>query len=138
MSTEPSTTHLLATMPGVAPATAGEAAQALGRLLFNTPEYQAFLRALTEVNRDAQVQRLSARIRDHNTALQWGAGDILEHQAALKNLEAELASMPLFRGYRQAEAAVIDLFHAVDEAVGQAAGVPFAANARRSGCGCGS
>ena len=138
MSTQPSTIPISPVLPAVTQRTAAQAAQALGKLLFDTPEYQAFLEALSGVNHDADVQRISARIREHNIALQWGRGDILEHRAALTTLEAELASLPSFRAYRQVEETVSRLFHAVDETIGQAAGVPFAPNARRSGCGCGS
>jgi len=39
-----------------------QAAQALGKLIAETPEYQAFLQALKEVNHDLEVQKLSAKI----------------------------------------------------------------------------
>jgi len=137
MSTQPSTIPISPVLPAATERTAAQAARALGKLLFDTPEYQAYLQALNEVNHDADVQRLSARIRERNIALQWGKGDALEQQAALTTLEAELASLPSFRAYRQVEETVMRLFHAVDEAIGQAAGGPFAPSARRSGCGCG-
>jgi cell fate (sporulation/competence/biofilm development) regulator YlbF (YheA/YmcA/DUF963 family) len=124
-------------LPAATQRTAAQAARALGKLLFDTPEYQAYLQALNEVNHDADVQRLSTRIREHNFALRWGKSDDLEQQAALTTLEAELTSLPSLRAYRQVEETLVRLFHEVDEVIGQAAGVPFAANARRGGCGCG-
>ena len=137
MSTQPSTIPIPPVLPAATQGTSAQAAQALGKLLFDTPEHQAYLQALDQVHHDADAQRLSARIRERNIALQWGKGDALEQRAALTTLEAELASLPSFRAYREAEETVSRLFHAVDEAIGQAAGVPFAPNARRSGCGCG-
>ena len=137
MSTQPSTIPFSPDLPAATKLTAVQAARALGELLFDTPEYQACLQALHDVNHDADVQRLSTRIRKITIALKWGKGDALEQQAALTIVEAELALLPSFRAYRQVEETVMRLFHAVDEAIGQAAGVPFAPSARRSGCGCG-
>jgi cell fate (sporulation/competence/biofilm development) regulator YlbF (YheA/YmcA/DUF963 family) len=124
-------------LPAASQQTAAQAARALGGLLFNTPEYQAYRQALHQVNRDADVQRLLASIRERTLALQRGQGDTLEHRAALETLRAELGALPSFCTYRQEEENVAGLFHAVDEAIGRAAGVAFARNARRSGCGCG-
>jgi|GEM_PF-570940 len=137
MSTQPSVSNIPPILPLVQDRTAAEVAQALGKRLSDMPEYQAFLKALKEINNNAEVQQLSVKIREHNTALQWGRGDILEHQAAMETLQAELESLPSIRVYRQAEEAVPRLFHAADEVISQAAGVPFASNAKRSGCGCG-
>ena len=118
-------------------AKATQAAQLLGKLLFATPEYKSYQTALKEVNNDPNVHRLSLAIREHETALQWGKGDRLEHQAALTTLEAELEALPSVHAYHQAEKAAAQLFHAVDEVISQAAGILFAPNAKRSGCGCG-
>jgi len=137
MSTQPSVSYIPPILPAAGDQTAVQAALALGKLLSDMPEYQAFLNALREVNNNAEVQRLSVKIREHNNALQWGKGDLLEHQSATEILQAELESLPSLRVYRQAEEVITHLFHAVDEVISQAAGVPFAANAKRSGCGCG-
>jgi cell fate (sporulation/competence/biofilm development) regulator YlbF (YheA/YmcA/DUF963 family) len=137
MNTQPSVSYIPPILPDARDQTAVQAARALGKVLSDIPEYQAFLKALQEVNNNAEVQRLSVKIREHNIALQWGKGDLLEHQAATETLQAELESLPSLRAYRQAEEAITRLFHAVDEVISQAAGVPFAANAKRSGCGCG-
>ncbi len=127
-------------LPGLSTApdrAAALAAQALGKLLFDTPECQAYLKALKIVNSDTDVHRLSVNIRGHDTALQWDKGNRLEHQTALTTLEAELKELPSVYTYHQAEKAAAHLFHTVDEVIGQAAGIPFAPNAKRSGCGCG-
>jgi cell fate (sporulation/competence/biofilm development) regulator YlbF (YheA/YmcA/DUF963 family) len=112
-----------------------EAAQTLGTLLRQTPEYEAFLKALKAVNSDPVIERLGAQMRFHQDALQWGRDDG-QHAAELERLEMELEALPLVKEYRQAEAQVRQLFQAVEEIISQEAGVAFAANARRSGC-CG-
>lgn len=111
-----------------------QAARVLGDLLSRTPEYAAFLEALTAVNADPTVQKLSAQLRACQSAIQWGR-DVVQNAAEMERLEAELESLPLVQSYRQAEAAVRELFLAVDELISREAGVDFAANARRSCCG---
>jgi|DewCreStandDraft_4_1066084.scaffolds.fasta_scaffold318309_1 cell fate (sporulation/competence/biofilm development) regulator YlbF (YheA/YmcA/DUF963 family) len=114
---------------------AREAAQTLGTLLRQMPEYEAFLKALQAVNSDPVIERLGAQMRFHRDALQWGRDDG-QHAAELERLEMELEALPLVKEYRQAEAQVRQLFQAVEEIISQEAGVAFAANARRGGC-CG-
>lgn len=110
-------------------------AQTLGALLKETVEFQAFLRASQAIETDALVQELLKQIESHRSALQWGLGDRASHRAALRKLQAQLEALPSVQAYRQAERAVRDLFHAVDALIGEAAGVEFAVNARRSCCG---
>lgn len=112
-------------------------AQALGRLLVATPEYQAFLEALRGLDADLEVQHLAVEMRSHQIPLQWGQDPDGEHAAQLERLGVMLEDLPAVRRYREAEAAVRALFRAVDEIVSQEAGVAFASNARRSGCSCG-
>lgn len=114
-----------------------QAARALGALLKETPEYRAFLEALKAVNSDPTVQKLAAEMRSHQTALQWGRDADGQHAAELTRLELEMGDHPAVQQYRQAEQEVSALFRAVDEIVSQEAGVAFAFNAQRSGCGCG-
>ncbi|MEZ0397411.1 MAG: YlbF family regulator [Anaerolineales bacterium] len=111
-----------------------QAARALGELLRQTPEYAAFLEALTAVNADPQVRKLSEQLRACQSALQWGR-DVVQNAAEMERLEAELESLSIVQAYRQAEAAVRETFLAVDELISREAGVDFAANARRSCCG---
>ncbi len=110
---------------------------ALATLIRETAEYQAFVRAYQAAVNDAEVQRLVAQIREHNRALQWAEGDFLAHQQALEALQAEMNALPLMQTYRQAEADLVRLFTAVDREISTALGLPFARNARRSGCACG-
>jgi len=114
-----------------------QAARELGELLLHTPEYQAFLRGLNAVNNDPEVQKISAEIRSHQNTLRWSPKDAGEHETALTHLEIELEAVQAVQEYRLAEEVVCRLFAEVDAIISQAAGVPFAANARRSGCGCG-
>ena len=114
-----------------------QAAQALGRLLRQTPEYEAFLKELNVVNNHPAVQKISTQMRSHQNALRWSPKNASEHETALTRLETELETMPVIQDYRLAEEAVCRMFAEVDTIISQAAGVPFAANAKRSGCGCG-
>lgn len=112
-----------------------KAAQTLGTLLRQTPEYETFLKALKVVNSDPVIEKLGAQMRVHRDALQWGRDDG-QHAAELERLEMELEALPLVKEYRQAEEQVRQLFQAVEEIISQEAGLAFAANARRGGC-CG-
>ena len=114
-----------------------QAAHALGKLLAETSEYRTFLQALKDINHDLEVQKLSAKIREHDNALQWGRGDVLERQGEMKTLQAQMESMPLIQTYHTAEQIFVRLCREIDEVVSETAGVPFAPNARKSGCGCG-
>jgi cell fate (sporulation/competence/biofilm development) regulator YmcA (YheA/YmcA/DUF963 family) len=114
-----------------------QAARAVGELLRHTPEYEAFLKTLKAVNDNPDVQRISNQIRIHQNALRWFQGDLTEHEASLTSLETELEALPVIQDYRRAESSVSRMFAEVDSIISQAAGVPFAANAGRSGCGCG-
>lgn len=116
---------------------AWKAAQALGRLLAATAQYQAFLETLRALDVDLDVQRLGVEMRSHQIPLQWGQDADGQHAAALERLQRELEEVPVVQRYRQAEAAVRQLCVAVDAVISQEAGVAFAVNARRSGCSCG-
>ena len=113
------------------------AAQVMGKLLFETAEYKAFLSALKAVNSNVDIQRLSAKIREHNTALQWGKGDAAEHQSALEQLDNEMEALPAMLAYHANEQATLQLCREVDLIISTSAGVEFAANAKSGGCGCG-
>lgn len=99
------------------------------------PEFRALWEAARAINHDDEVQDLLQQIRAHQSALQWGRGDGAEHLRALRQLQAQLGTYPSVQAYRAAEQAVRALFQEVDEAISRAAGVDFAANARRSCCG---
>jgi cell fate (sporulation/competence/biofilm development) regulator YlbF (YheA/YmcA/DUF963 family) len=113
-----------------------DAARSVGRLLRQTPTYASFLGLLEAVNDDPNVQQLAAQMSAHRSALQMGR-DPDQHAVAVAHVEAEVEALPVVQEYRQAEAAVRRLFQVVDEVISQEAGVAFAENAQRSGCGCG-
>jgi cell fate (sporulation/competence/biofilm development) regulator YlbF (YheA/YmcA/DUF963 family) len=114
-----------------------QTAQSLGKLLAETSEYQAFLQALKDINHDLEVQKLSAKIREHDNAIQWGRGNILEHQGEMETLQMQLESLPLVQTYHNAERIFVHLCREIDQMISENAGVAFAPNARKSGCGCG-
>lgn len=115
---------------------ARQTARSVGALLRQTPTYTAFLGLLEAVNADPAVQQLAGQMRAHQSALQMGR-DPDQHAAALARVEAEIEALPVVQEYRQAEAATRRLFQVVDALISQEAGVAFAENAQRSGCGCG-
>lgn len=110
-------------------------ARALGAMLRETTEFQAFVQASQRIDADAAIQKLLGQIDRHRSALQWGLGNREDHLTALQQLKAELEALPAVQAYRQAERTARDLFCAVDAIISEAAGVEFAANARRSCCG---
>lgn len=115
---------------------AEQAARELGELLLHTPEFESFMKALNTVNIDLEVQKISAEIHSHQNALRWSPKDSGVHEATLTRLEIELEALQAVQEYRLAEEVVCRLFAEVDSIISQTAGVPFAANAKRSGCGC--
>ena len=111
------------------------AGRALGKLLLQTPEYCAFLDALKALNSDRTIQKLSAEMRPHQSALQWGDDTDGQHVAEMARLELVMENLSAVKKYRQAEREVRGLFLGVDEIISREAGVNFAANAKRSCCG---
>jgi len=83
---------------------------------------------------DAQVQQHIAAMQKLQERLmtQWSAED----EERLEDLERDLLTLAPMQVYTTAENALRELLVAVDAVISAAAGVPFAANARR-GCGCG-
>jgi cell fate (sporulation/competence/biofilm development) regulator YlbF (YheA/YmcA/DUF963 family) len=114
-----------------------QAAQLLGSVLSETPEYKAFLAASKAVNSDATVQKLSRELCAHQTALQWGRDPDGQHTAELTRLELEIEDLQAMQEYRATEKEVSVLFQAVDKIISQEAGVDFAVNAQHTGCSCG-
>jgi len=114
-----------------------QAAKILGKLLRQTPEYEAHLKALKAVNNDLTVQRFSAEMRAHRSAVQWGRDADGQHTAEVIRLELEMEDVPVMKEYRQTEKEVSLLFRAVDAIVSQEAGLAFVVNAQRTACACG-
>jgi cell fate (sporulation/competence/biofilm development) regulator YlbF (YheA/YmcA/DUF963 family) len=93
------------------------AGRALGELLIQTPEYCAFLDALKALNSDQTIQKLSAEMRPHQNALQWGDDTDGEHMAEMARLELVMENLSAVKKYRQAERGVRGLFLGVDEMI---------------------
>ncbi len=113
-----------------------KAAVRVGDSLKNNPIFQEFSNLVKRVNADDQVQELARQIRQHQAALQNGSGEAIAHSREMDRLEQQMNALPLVQEYYYVEKETHELFLAVDEVISQAAGVAFAANARRSGC-CG-
>lgn len=108
----------------------GQQAERLASLMVETVEYQDFVRLANEVNSLPEVQGILMKMQRLS-----GAYASYDQEDALQALREELEALPAVQTYRAAEKAVRDLLRAVDEAVSVAAGVEFAVNAVRSGCG---
>ncbi len=111
-------------------AAVSQQAEHLAGLVVETLEYQEFVRLANEVNGLPEVQSILMKMQRLS-----GAYASYDQEDALQALHEELEALPAVQTYRAAERAVRDLLRAVDEAVSAAAGVEFAVNAVRSGCG---
>ena len=114
-----------------------QAAQLLGNVLSETPEFKAFLADSKVVHNDVTIQKLSAEMRSHQTAWHWGRDPDGVHTAELTRLELEIEDQHAMKEYRASEKGVSALFQAVDKIISQEAGVDFAVNAQHTGCSCG-
>jgi cell fate (sporulation/competence/biofilm development) regulator YlbF (YheA/YmcA/DUF963 family) len=107
------------------------AADRLGSLLFDLPEFQTYTRLERAANLDSEVQYLRCQIRD----LQFSAYSWIEpDQPGLDELNARLEALPKIRALHQADQALRQLFMQVDGLISAAAQAPFALYAR-AGCG---
>lgn len=113
-----------------------QAAQLLGNLLGETPEFKAFLAASEAVHHDITVQRLSAEMRGHQSALHWSRDPEDQHAAELARLELEIEDLPAMKEYHVREKEISALFQAVDQIISQEAGLDFVVNAKRTDCRC--
>jgi cell fate (sporulation/competence/biofilm development) regulator YlbF (YheA/YmcA/DUF963 family) len=104
-------------------------ADRLAALLSESPEYLEFVRLSNLINYDPDVQRISREIR--NRLMIYPEPD----DAPLDMLRGELEALPAVQTFRKAEAALRDLFHAVDRVISTETGIAFAANAIKSACG---
>jgi len=107
-----------------------QAAVRLAASLEQAPEFQEFVRLARLINLDPDVKRIQLEVRGNQME-----NDGENQVKTAERLQAEFENLPAVQAYRKAEAAAKSLFHAVDEAISQAAGVPFAVNAKISGCG---
>ena len=109
-----------------------QAARALACLLADTPEFQGLARCSRAVRLDPQVTALVNALREQ--AYLYDPSAAQAHLEAA-SLEDQIEAAPVVRAFRSAEAQARGLFGAVDEAISQAAGLPFAQYAKPSGHG---
>lgn len=105
--------------------------QALVEALDEMPICRDFIQAMGLASHDPEVQRLLRAIYEAQEA-RFSAR---KSGPTLAQLQTELEALPLVVSLRQAERGMRELLTAVDDIISQAAGVPFAANAKRSCCG---
>lgn len=91
------------------------------------PEAMRFFGTFQALQADEEAQKLLSELR----ARQYVVGD----EAAYQQLLQQFYSRPSVKAYQAAEEALYDLLRAVDVSISEAAGIDFAANAKRSCCG---
>jgi cell fate (sporulation/competence/biofilm development) regulator YlbF (YheA/YmcA/DUF963 family) len=96
-------------------------------LIKEQPAYGHFFDAYRAMQADVEAQNLLAELR----ARQYQGFD----EASYHQLLQRFYSRPTVKAYQAAEEALYDLLQAVDDLISEAAGIDFAANARRSCCG---
>lgn len=114
-----------------------DAAQTLGVLLKETPEYKAFIQAQKALNSDPISHELSLEYLKHLDASRKDQDLDGTHAAELTRLELEMEDLPVIQEYRQSAREIRDLLQAVDKIISQEAGLDFAINAQHGGCACG-
>lgn len=91
------------------------------------PAYAQFFNAYRAMQADSEAQNLLAELR----AQQYQGMPEAEYHRLLQ----QFYSRPSVKTYQVAEEELHDLVVAIDEIISEAAGIPFAANAKRSCCG---
>ncbi|HRQ37021.1 MAG TPA: YlbF family regulator [Chloroflexota bacterium] len=91
--------------------------------------YARFFDAYRAMHDDVKAQSLLAELRAHQYQGQGVDADSY-HQ-----LLQQFSAWPSVRAYQAAEEELHDLMQALDAVISEAAGIAFAANARRSCCG---
>ena len=104
----------------------------LAKHLQQTAEFQELIRLARLINLDPDVSRLIQQIRRRESA--YGGN---ENGGSVEELQAQLDALPAYQTYVKAEKAARDLFQSVDQVIGASAGIDFAVNSHRQGCGCG-
>ena len=104
----------------------------LANLIKQSEEYQELLRLGRLINLDPEVNRLIQEIRIKERAYSEN-----DNESSIADLKQQLEALPAYVAYVQVENAARDLFQSVDRVISDHAGIGFALNAKRSGCGCG-
>ena len=91
------------------------------------PEVMRFFGSFQALQADEETQKLLSELR----ARQYVVGD----EAAYQQLLRQFYSRASVKAYQAAEEALYALLRAIDVSISEAAGIDFAANAKRSCCG---
>lgn len=113
--------------------TVTEALTHLAAELKRQPHFTALEKAYHEFQADQQAQDLQTKARKLQQQLRFSRTD--EDRVELDRLIEEFSQTPSVVAYYQAERDVRDLLQVVDAVISEAAGVRFAAHAKRSCCG---
>jgi cell fate (sporulation/competence/biofilm development) regulator YlbF (YheA/YmcA/DUF963 family) len=105
----------------------------LAAALKTHPAYAALLAAHQRLQSDTATQELLRDLQTRQRQLQMGVAGTSEEEFQ-ERLEA-FYSRPVVAAYHEAEETLVDLLKEVDGVISEAAGINFAANARRSCCG---
>jgi cell fate (sporulation/competence/biofilm development) regulator YlbF (YheA/YmcA/DUF963 family) len=97
------------------------------------PAYAALLAAHERLQNDTETQELLRDLQTRQRQLQTGVAGASEEDFQ-ERLEGFYAR-PVVTAYHEAEETLVDLLKEVDSVISAAAGIEFAANARRSCCG---
>jgi len=109
-----------------------QTAKRLANLLHQSDEFQELMRLGSLVHLDPEISSVLQQIRYQQT--HYGKD---EEDVSIDTLEAQLLKLPSYQAYLKAENNARVLFKNVDKVISEAAGVSFAENAKRQGCGCG-
>lgn len=117
----------------VGAADVGEAVAELAAALRNHPSYESLRAAHQALQADSEAQSLLQDLQARQRHLQFSGNgtDDAEFQERLQRFY----SHPTVATYHEAEESLVDLLKEVDSSIGAAAGIDFAANAKRSCCG---
>jgi cell fate (sporulation/competence/biofilm development) regulator YlbF (YheA/YmcA/DUF963 family) len=105
----------------------------LAAALKTHPAYAALLVTHQRLQSDTATQELLRDLQTRQRQLQMGVAGTSEEEFQ-ERLEAFYAR-PVVAAYHEAEETLVDLLKEVDGVISEAAGINFAANARRSCCG---
>lgn len=105
------------------------AAEKLGCLLANLPQFQQFVRADSAVRVDPQAVEIQRQISAYGEPY----FSFEETPASLSELREQISALPVVRQRQAAEAELRAAFTLVDDLVVQASGLPFAGNIRACG-----
>lgn len=108
------------------------AAERLANLLVDTPVFQAFVKRSYAVRQDMNVNEI---LNEMNARAQNFDPSATHAAAETGSLEAQLEALPVVVAFREAEAAVQELFRMVDDLISESAGgIAFAENAKPAAC----